>query len=148
MTRTRPKTAIAVRVSAMCLLLVAGCSSNGDPFGYVKAYGKVTYDDGSLIPARFMMLNFISETPPVGNQYPRHGTTVVDPTTGEFHSVTTHTGEDGVVRGKLKVTITAEDHHPLPANLVPVEYGDPKKTPLEIDSDQMPIVIKVPKPKQ
>jgi hypothetical protein len=131
----------------MCLLLVAGCSGNSDPFGYVKASGKVTYDDGSLIPARIIMLNFISETPAVGNLYPRNGTTVVDVSTGEFHSVTTHTGEDGVVRGKLRVTVTGEDHHPLPANLVPAEYGDPKKTPLEVDTDQLPFVIKVPRPK-
>jgi hypothetical protein len=138
---------IVVRVSALCLLLVAGCSGNGDPFSYVKASGKVTYEDGSLIPAKFIMVVFTSEAPPVGNAHPLLGKAFVDTSTGEFHSVTSHTPQDGLVRGKHKVCVTGEDHHPLPADLVPVEYADPKKTPLEIDTDHMPLELKVAKPK-
>src|SRR3954464_9653685 len=40
----------------VCVFLV-GCSSNS-PFDYVKASGKISYEDGSLIPAGGMELRF------------------------------------------------------------------------------------------
>ena len=136
----------AATMLALCVLLFTGCSGNGDPFSYVRVTGKVTYEDGSVIPANLILLGFISEAEVVGNAHPRMGTVIVDSKTGEFHDVTSHTPRDGLVRGKHKVTVAGEDHHPLPSNIVPPEYADPKKTPLEIDTDHLPLIIKVPKP--
>ena len=47
------------------LLLIAGCGGSKDPFSYVKVKGKVTYADGSLIPAQRIKLTFNSELPPL-----------------------------------------------------------------------------------
>jgi len=133
-------------VSVLCLLLLAGCSSNGDPFSYVNASGKLTYEDGTLIPAKAIELRFYSQNEAIGNAHPRSGTASVDTKTGEFANITTHTPKDGLVRGKHKVTVTGRERVPLPIALVPAEYADPNKTPLEVDTDQVPFVIKVPKP--
>ena len=73
--------------------------------------------------------------------------TTVEPATGEFHEVTSHKFNDGLVRGKHKVTLTDESHKPLPARVVPPEYSDPATTPLEVDTDQQPFVLKVRKPR-
>ena len=42
----------------MSWLLLAGCG-NEEPFDYVKVSGRVTYEDGSLIPAEHLMLEFV-----------------------------------------------------------------------------------------
>jgi len=149
MSRTHPVSAaaIVVSVAGLCLLLLAGCSGNGDPYSYVKVSGKLSYDDGTLIPASAVELSFIPITAAaVGKMHPKVGFCFIDPKTGEFHNVTTHTPHDGVVRGKHKVQITGPDHVPLSASLVPAEYADFTKTPLEVDTDHLPFEIKVPKP--
>jgi hypothetical protein len=138
--------ALSAAAAALCLLL-AGCSSNHDPFGYVQVSGKVTYDDGTLIPAATLGLVFYPQTAAVGKSHARPGATVVDVRSGAFHNVTSHTPRDGLVRGKHKVVLTAgSSDSRLPASLVPPEYTDFQKTPLVVDTDELPFVIKVPKP--
>lgn len=133
--------------SALFLLLLAGCSDSDDPFTYVKVSGTVTYEDGSVIPAKDMMLWFFSETPPVGNRHPRPGMVRVDVKTGRFGCPSTHYPFNGLVLGMHKVIVTASaDHAPLPADLVPPEYNNPKKTPLEVSTDGSPFHIKVRRP--
>jgi len=140
-------TAIVVSVPTLCLLLLAGCSNHGDPYSYVKVSGKVTYDDGSLIPAKTIELSFIPQTATaVGKLYPKAGSCNIDTKTGEFRNVTTHTPFDGLVPGKHKVQITGASHAPLPKDIVPAEYASPVKTPLEVDTDNLPFEIKVKKP--
>jgi hypothetical protein len=128
---------------------LAGCSGNNDPFSYVTVSGTVTYEDGSIIPADNMKVSFISESAPAGNKFPRPGWVLVDEKTGKFGCPTSHTPFDGLVRGKHKVLITvASSQAPLPANLVPPEYADLKKTPLEVDTaDPNSFNLKVHKPK-
>ena len=135
--------------SALALLLSAGCSGNNDPFSYVTVSGTVTYEDGSIIPANDMKLSFRSENAPTGNKFPRPGWALVDGKTGEFGCPTSHTPFDGLVRGKHKVLITvASGQGALPANLVPPEYADPAKTPLEVDTDNPgSFNLKIHKPK-
>jgi hypothetical protein len=136
--------------SALVLLFLVGCSGNNDPFSYARVSGTVTYDDGSIIPANKMKVSFHSESPPAGNKYPRPGWALVDEKTGKFGCPTSHTAFDGLVRGKHKVVITTADSSqgPLPANLVPPEYADPNKTPLEVDTDNSgSFNLKVHKPK-
>ena len=128
------------------LLFLAGCSGNGDPFAYVPVKGTVTYDDGSKIPASEIALSFIPQSAAIGKAHPRVGMAYVDANTGTFQSATTHKVNDGLVRGKHKVTVTGANHTPLSANIVPVEYGDFAKTPLEVDTDHLPFQIKIPKP--
>ncbi len=137
----------AIRVAALLLgAICLGCSS-GEPFAYVPSSGKVTYEDGTLIPADGMVLTFFSQTPPKdAKTYPRNGVAPVDKATGEFTSVTTHKPKDGLVRGKHKVVLTASNGV-LPVSIVPVEYRDPATTPLEVDASDQPIQLKIRKPR-
>lgn len=134
--------------SALFLLLLAGCSGGGDdPYSYVKVSGTVTYEDGTKIPGT-VYLCFSSEAPVVGNRHPKQGTVEVGKD-GDYHDVTSHNPFDGVVRGKHKVTLRGDNNSALPANIVPPEYCDVKRTPLEVDTaDPASFTLKVPKPKQ
>jgi hypothetical protein len=132
-------------VSALLLLLLTGCSGGDDPFGYQKVSGTVTYDDGTNIPGD-VYVYFSSETPPVGNRNPKQGTVKLE-TNGEFRDVTSHHYADGIVRGKHKVTLRGDNNSALPATIVPPEYCDPMKTPLEVDTTSSVIFdLKVHKP--
>ncbi len=131
----------------LSLLLLAGCSGNNDPFSYVKVYGKVTYDDGSLIPAKEIDIWFFPETKgPSHAMTPRSGSALVDVKTGEFKNVTSHTFGDGLVRGKHKVLVLGPSRSNLPTSIVPAECGELSDTELEVDTDHLPFDIKVPKP--
>lgn len=117
----------------LCGLLLGGCS--GDPFAYVQVAGKVTYDDGTPIPAEPLVLTFFPQAAALdAKTFPRPGMGVADPQTGEFKSITSHKAGDGLVRGKHKVTLTNLGRAPLPASVVPPEYADPATTPLEVDT--------------
>jgi hypothetical protein len=132
---------------AALMLPFIGC--NKEPFHCVPVSGIVTYEDGSVIPADDILLTFVPLVPPVDvKTYPRPGSAIVDRTTGEFGSVTTHKAGDGLVRGKHKVTLSRSDSLPLPASVVPREYCSFNKTPLEVDTANLPFVLKVKKPQR
>ena len=140
-------TSFCGRCVVLGALLLAGCGS-GDPFSYVKVSGKLTYDDGSLIRHEGVVLTFVPLSEALGaNTFPQPGIARPDPATGEFHEVTSHTYNDGLVRGKHKVLVADPTHRPLPASVVPPEYADPDKTPLLVDTAEQPFVLKVRKPK-
>jgi hypothetical protein len=137
---------VVTSMSALCLLLLAGCSGHSDPYSYVKVHGTLTYEDGSLIPAQEIGLTFVPDAASIGKTHPKAGFCFIDTKTGEFRDVTTHTPFDGLVRGKHKVQVTGQNHVPLPTTIVPAEYADPSKTPLVVDTDHLPFEIKVAKP--
>ncbi len=125
-------------------LLLAGCGG-GDPFTYAKVSGKVTYEDGSVIPYG-VMLQFHPQREPLDEKtHPRVGTAEVDPKTGEFSSVTSYQPNDGLVRGRHKVTIISLGGM-IPPDIVPEEYTDVTRTPLEVDTAEQPFHLKVRKP--
>lgn len=125
-------------------VLLSGCGGTGSPFDYVTVVGKLTYEDGTPIPAEGIKLVFDSQAPPVGNAHPRPGTSMVSPT-GEFKDVTSYKFADGLVPGKHKVSILyATDA--AGKLLVPAEYTKASTTPLVIDTAESPLEIKVPKP--
>ena len=127
---------------------VLGCKNDGDPFSYVRVSGKVTYEDGSLIPAHELILNFVPETPRLdAKTYPKVGLVPVDVATGKYGVPSTHKANDGIVSGKHKVTITTLSHTPISPKLVPKEYSDDKTTLLEVDTAQpKSFELKVRKP--
>jgi len=130
-------------------VFVSGCGS-GEPFSYVKASGKVTYDDGSLIQAPQVRLTFIAENPPTtGDEkiHARPATTYANPKTGEFSEITSHSYDDGLLSGKHKVIVNPTDERGTAIDgVVAPEYRDANKTPLEVDTANQPFVIKVKKP--
>ena len=133
-------------ITALFLVVVAGCSKSGDdPFGYTKVSGTVTYEDGTKIPGT-VYICFSSESPPIGNKQPKQGMATLGKD-GEFHEVTSHKYGDGIVRGKHKVTLCGDNNSRLPPSVVPPEYCDVKKTPLEVDTDNPgSFTLKVRKP--
>ncbi len=131
-----------VMLAALCLNTLSGCGN--DPFSYVPVSGKVTYEDGSLIPGDDLQLFFY----PIGGElnaktHPRPGQAIIDPATGQFSEVTSHKPGAGLVPGKYKVTVYSRE-----PNIVPREYTIDTKTPLEVDTASVPFDIKVPKPKK
>ncbi len=134
----------AAACGGLCLL--AGCGEK-DPFSYQKVSGKVTYEDGSLIPVPAIQLTFSplakSDDP---RKYPPAGIAEVNVATGEFSSVTSHLPGDGILRGKHKVMLETPGNEPLPENLVPPEYFDFARTPLEVDTANWSGELKVRKP--
>jgi hypothetical protein len=132
--------------TAALLMLSAGCAR--EPFRLVPVSGRITYEDGSPIPLDLLAVTFTSLAPPIdAKTHPRPATAPVDRATGGFQAVTTHKFNDGLGQGKHKVTLTMLGGGVVPTSLVPAEYLDPAKTPLEVDTAQLPFELKIHKPK-
>lgn len=129
----------------MCLLLAcAGCGPAA-PFDYIPVSGRLTYEDGAPIPTRGIRLTFETlDVKPVGDMFPRPGDAEVDEE-GNFALATSHKYGDGLVPGKHKVAIFyATD---AKGNLlIPKEYSRPETTPIVVDTANLPMEIKVPRP--
>ena len=122
------------------LLSIGGCGYH-EPFKYVKVQGKVTYEDGTVIPAQRLTVRFVSMTPASDPKMtPRPGDGVLDPKTGEFTRVTSHSAGDGILRGKHKVLILGG------GDLVPAKYVRVETTPLEVDAKDSPFNFTIEKP--
>ena len=129
------------------LALLAGCGSP-EPFELVKVSGRITYEDGTLIPAEgnYVRLTFYSQAPPLDSKtHPRPGTAEVDLQDGTFSIATTHRWGDGLTAGKHKVVVSTTVLQQVPKG-VPPEYNDMTKTPLEVDTAQQPFELKIRKP--
>ncbi len=122
-------------------LLSAGCGSS-DPFDYIKASGKISYEDGTPIPGGLRLVFVSQDVAAVGNAHPRQGMANAD-ANGNFDSVTSHKFGDGLVPGKHKVFVAAEQGS---KPRVPKEYMSELTTPLIVDTANLPLDIKVPKP--
>jgi hypothetical protein len=131
---------------AMLLLAAVGCHRN--PYACVPVSGKVTYEDGTLIPADRIRLTFISQSPqPDPKVQPRPGMATVDVKNGEFKSVTTYTANDGIVAGEHKVLVMCYIGREMRTDLVDKDYADSNLTPLTVKSSESPFELKVKKPR-
>jgi hypothetical protein len=127
----------------LAFAVLAGC--NKEPFSQVRASGKVVYEDGTPIPVDKLMLKFYPEAGPKdAKTYPRPGSAIVDKATGSFDAVTTHKYGDGLVAGKHKVTLWSPSG--VPKSAVPPEYCNLDRTPLEVDTANVPFELKIKKP--
>jgi hypothetical protein len=82
----------------------------------------------------------------VGNSYPRPGMANVDGA-GNFDCVTSYKYGDGLIPGKHKVvfqSVTEQSGRPV----VPKEYLSETSTPLVIDTSNLPLEIRIAKPKR
>jgi hypothetical protein len=132
---------------ALAVAVVAGCGS-GNPWDLVKVTGKVTYDDGTIIPVGSMKLYFVPQTPPIDSKTsPRQGVAGVNASDGSFDAVTTYKYGDGLIAGKHKVVVAAYESGARDLSpKVPKQCSMAATTPLEIDTANLPLEIKVPKP--
>ncbi|MEA1949864.1 MAG: hypothetical protein U9N87_00650 [Planctomycetota bacterium] len=138
------------RLGGLGLLAVvaAGCGG-GSPFGKMPITGKVTYEDGSLIPAARIMVTFVPQIPPADPKtHPRPGVAEVNPADGTFKDVTSLKYADGATIGPNKVQIISFDKQQNITNAVPVIYRQLGTTPLEVEiaPGSSHIELKVRKP--
>jgi len=74
---------------AAVVAMTGGCGSD-TPWSPVDVTGKVTYEDGSLIPVQSMKLYFAPQMPPKDKKtFPRQGSVGVNVADGSFRDVTT-----------------------------------------------------------
>jgi hypothetical protein len=126
--------------------MLLGCGS-GNPWEPVPVNGKITYEDGSIIPVKSIRIFFAPQTPPLDDKtFPRQGAVGVNVADGSFDQVTTYKFADGLIPGKHKVVVAADDGDREPSPKVPKEYTSADTTPLEIDTADSPLHIKIRKP--
>lgn len=131
-------------VAVAVVLLSAGCGDSG-PFEYIPVQGKVTFEDGTPIPAGGMMLQFQSlDAKPVGDMHPRPASASVD-ASGEFKLATSLKYGDGLIPGRHKVALqyATDAKGKL---LIPPDYAHLGTTPLIVDTGDGVLEIKVPRP--
>jgi hypothetical protein len=134
-------------ISFVALVAAGGCGDH-TPYRCVPVSGKVTYEDGSPIPAEQINLTFVSQLPPIDPKIPpKNGNAVADGKTGAFEYATTFVHKDGIIGGEHKVVIRCISKGKEMRNLVPADYSEVDKTPLKVDSGGSPFDIKVPKPR-
>lgn len=141
-----PSQALALTLLAALALCGAGCGD--EPYSLVHASGKISYDDGTLLPAQdnFVRLTFYPQTPPLDPAtYPRPAMADVNLEAGTFDVISTHAYNDGLTAGKHKVVVST-DLLQQPPRGVPPEYNDPLATPLIVDTAEAPFDIRIRKP--
>ena len=128
------------------LLPAAGCGP-GEPFDYIQASGRITYEDGEPIPIDPLVLTFYPQSEALdAKTHPRPGMVVASLDDGTFDEITSHRAGDGLVRGVHKVTLTDLNGQPLDEKWVPRDYSLPESTPLEVDTATEPFHLKVRRP--
>jgi hypothetical protein len=131
----------------LAILLVATGGCRRHPYACVPVSGKVTYEDGSLIPAEKIRLVFISQAPPDDPKVPpRDGAAIVDVKTGTFDFARTFAAKDGIIAGEHKVLVQCFAGHEARRDLVSSQYDDRNNTPLKVNTSQSPFELKVRKP--
>lgn len=131
--------------TAAVVALLTGCGGSGSPFEYIPASGKVTYEDGTPLPSGGYTIKFFAlDAPQVAGAQPRLGQANVD-AAGNFQEVTSYKAGDGLIPGKHRVSfLYATDEKGK--SLVPDEYTVPNESPLVVDTADLPLEIKVPRP--
>lgn len=122
----------------------AGCSESKKPYTTAPVTGKVTYDDGSLIPIPVNVV-FVPQVEALSvKEPPSRAMGAVDPATGEF-TLTTFKEGDGAILGMSKVLILPSEEW---TDDVPEACTRPDITPLsqEVVKGENRVEIKVPKP--
>jgi len=126
-------------VAWLVFLTTVGCNRDM-PFELVPVQGKVTYEDGSLIPADSILVTFNPiNSGTIGKIAPPGGQTSVNVQDGTFSAVSSHRANDGVVVGQHKVVVVSfkkgANGNPVPSDAVPAIYRKLATTPLEIEVD-------------
>ena len=109
--------------------------------------GRLTYEDGTPIPAGGIRLGFhrAGRAGPTGRRISAAGAKRWSTLRAIFPACTSYRPGDGLIPGKHKVAIfyATDAKGKL---LIPKEFAHPSTTPLVIDTADAPLEIKVPKP--
>ena len=100
---------------------MGGCREPRPPM--VPVSGKVTYENGDLIPANRLELRFLTPEDLVRQKnYPPFAVAVVDTRNGQFSDVTTWEHADGVIEGEHQVEPIRVGDEADPGGFRPKEY--------------------------
>jgi hypothetical protein len=144
-----PQTVRLALCLTACAALFAAAGCGGKPYSCVHVSGKITYEDGSLIPADQIHLIFLSQAKPIDPKTPpKNGLADANGKTGEFDFATTYASRDGIIAGEHKVVVQCISNGLQRRDLLPPEYGAKDKTPLKVRTSDLSLVMKVPKPRR
>lgn len=110
-------------LAGMLLVCLGGCGSS-DPFDTVPVSGKVTFEDGSSVPADGMSLVFSAQVESVDSRtHARPGQAAINVADGTFSEATTNKVGDGLILGKHTVKAFAydKDLNEVPLTIDPTE---------------------------
>ena len=129
------------------LLLGSLCGCGGQAYDTVDISGTVTYEDGSLIPAEQIFVEFNSQQKNLDEKtFPRIGKAEVNVKDGKFNVVSTYDFGDGAVVGEHKVVVKAYENGVPTDKFFPKQYSDETTTPLKITvGAEREFPIKLPK---
>jgi hypothetical protein len=129
-------------VGILSCFAICGCGSSG-PYDYVPVNGIVTYEDGSPIAGECRLLFIALDAPTVAGAVPRAAQANVD-SSGRFDCVTSYKYGDGLIPGRHKVVIESSGvrngRQVFPASCLSADT-----TPLMVDTENLPLEIKVPR---
>jgi hypothetical protein len=141
---------IAVASLLPGIVIAVGCGES-TPYSIVPVKGKVTYKDGSLIPAHRLVVQFHPQVASIDPKtHAQYAQAEADPKTGEFIEATTRKWGDGVIPGPQKVTVVAYKLGDTPNGNVPPLYHSVETSPLaaEVKNTNEPFAFEIDKPKK
>ncbi len=130
--------------TALLVAVCIGCGSSA-PFEYIPVSGQLTYEDGSSIPAPGMKLQFEPLDAPVVEGFHARTATANLNAEGKFNEATSYKFGDGLIPGKHKVAIGYANDK-AGKLLVPMSATNLGSTEIIVDTANLPLEIKVPKP--
>lgn len=144
--RSRWTTAAALAAGAA---LFSGCGKP-ERLPTIPVSGKVTYEDGSLVPANGMELRLLTPQKLIDEGYPVAATARIDTRDGKFTEATTWEHGDGVMAGEHEVEVVRTGDEKDPGGIQAKAYrGDrvwPKKVSVDPDKpDSHVIHITIPR---
>lgn len=140
-------------VAALLLLKGTGCVAAAlfsmrppAEFAFRRVAGRITYADGSAIPAQGMLVCFAErQTADAAGGTRSLGCTTTDATAGTF-STTLRLPSHVRPTGPVVVAITSAAGDPLPADVIPPEYATAETSPLVADVTSWSLDLRVRKP--
>jgi hypothetical protein len=137
-------------VTAIAVLAVAGAAS-GCRKGYqaptIHVSGKVTYEDGSLVPANRMVVSFLTPQKLIEENYPPAATGQVDTRDGTFSELTTWEAGDGVIAGPHEVEVVRFGDEKDPGGIKAIDYRGGRVWPnkVEVTPEKTEFHITIPR---
>lgn len=130
----------AAALLAAAAAVVPGCEKPRLPT--VPVSGRVTYEDGSPVPANSMELRLLTPQKLVDEEkYPHAATARIDIRNGAFSAATTWEHGDGVIPGEHEVEVVRFGDEKEPGEVRAKEYrGDriyPSKVTVSADRDNV-----------
>lgn len=136
-----------IATAIIATVIAAGGCGSKNAYKTVAVSGTIKYDDGSIIPANRIELQFVPLAAAIDiKTKPKLGIAEVNVEDGSFELTSTYDYGDGLVVGKHKVLASALADPVGYLDSIPSDFRDVDKTTLEVDTANRPFEIVIPKP--